>query len=79
MSRRRKARSGSARHSTARRRVDTRTTREVETSRNMHNRKPYRTPDMKRAARDVAEKVNGRFISAAPVLRHEKHERRDVV
>jgi hypothetical protein len=34
---------------------------------------------MKRAARDVAEKVNGRFISAAPVLRHEKHERRDVV
>jgi hypothetical protein len=34
---------------------------------------------MKRAARDVAEKVHGAWVSAAPVLRHEKHERKEMI
>jgi hypothetical protein len=49
---------------------DPRTTAEVDSSRNMTNRKPYRTALQKQDARDAAKKVDGAWVSSAPVSHH---------
>lgn len=45
----------------------TRTTAEANAKRNMISRKPYRTPEQKKVARNMAVKVNGTWVSKAPV------------
>lgn len=45
---------------------DLRTTEEVETSRDMVNRKPYRTAEQKDVARQHAQKKNGTWVSYTP-------------
>ena len=47
---------------------DWRTTEEVERTRDMVNRKPYRTKEMREVARANAEKKAGRFVSYTPRL-----------
>ncbi len=37
---------------------------------NMTNRKPFRTPAQKAEARRTADKVNGTYVSPAPVSYH---------
>lgn len=46
---------------------DTRTTAEANAKRNMTNRKPYRTAEQKKLARERAMKFNGTWVSSAPV------------
>ena len=58
-------------------RKDTRTTREVEATRSNWNRKPYRNQELKDLARQSAEKVDGAWVSKAPVLLHPKTTRND--
>lgn len=45
------------------------TIRELHTDGN-YNRKPYRTAAQKKEARANAKKVNGTYVSDAPVSRH---------
>lgn len=53
------------------------TIRELHTDGN-YNRKPYRTAAQKKVARAMAEKIDGRYVSKAPVSRHPvRAERRD--
>lgn len=61
------------RHVAARKRsfpIDKRTTREVEATRTMNNGKPFRTAAMKVVASDNAVKIEGRYVSPAPVRHH---------
>jgi hypothetical protein len=51
---------------------DNRTTREADTNRNMVNRKPYRTKELKEEGRRTAVKVDGTYVSDAQVLYHSK-------
>jgi hypothetical protein len=55
------------------RNFDPRTTREVETTRNMVNRKPYRTKEQKAEAFATAAQIDGRYVSRfAPVSFNKK-------
>ena len=45
-----------------------------EQARNMNNYKPYRTKAQKIEARRLAVKIDGRWISSAPVSRHASKE-----
>lgn len=53
-------------------RTKPRTSHEVAESRDMANYKPYRTREQKRTARLLARKVDGRWVSPAPVSYHAK-------
>ena len=53
------------------------TVRELHTDGN-YNRKPYRTKAQKKEAKATAIKVNGTWVSSAPVSRHPiRNDRRD--
>ncbi len=51
---------------------DTRTTEEVEATRDMLNRKPWRTAAQKEVARAQAQKKAGRYVSYIPRNQRER-------
>jgi hypothetical protein len=44
--------------------------RTTDQDRDMTNRKPYRTAEQKAVARETAKKINGTWVSNAPVSYH---------
>lgn len=54
---------------------DERSTREADAARNMVSKKPYRTAEQKKLAREQAVKVDGTWVSKAPVSFHGKKKR----
>lgn len=57
---------------------DDRTTAQVEESRNMHNRKPFRNKEERKRARKIAFVEDGRYRSAAFVRFHPKPRKGDL-
>lgn len=53
---------------------DDRTTREVDDTRNMVNRKPFRTKEQKEEAKRLARKYDGTWYSPAPYSVREEKE-----